>query len=73
MDQIRDAIQISQPNFICFEISSYEEFERYGQNGCGKPFLAGLFFFSFHFILNIFLVSIFIGIIVDGYTETKKL
>ena len=73
IDQIRDAIQTSQPNFVCFEISSHEEFERYGQNGCGKPFLASLFFFSFHFILNVFLMSVFIGIIIDGYTETKEL
>ena len=27
INQIQDGIQTSQPNFVCFEISSYEEFE----------------------------------------------
>ena len=73
INQIQDGIQTSQPNFVCFEIASYEEFEKYGQNGCGSPFLAGFFFISFHFILNVFLMSIFIGTIVDGYAEIKQM
>ena len=66
-------MQASQPNFICFEISSYQEFEEYGQNGCGQPILARLFFLSFNFALNMLLTPILIGIIVDGYVETKEL
>ena len=73
IEQIKDAMQTSQPNFVCFEISSYEEFEKYGQNGCGRPLLAALFFIVFHSILNFLLIPIFIATIVDGYAETKEL
>ena len=73
LDQIRDTVQTSQPNFICFEISSYEDFEKYGQNGCGQPLLAKIFFLVSNFALNILLIPILVGTIVDGYAETKEL
>ena len=31
-----------------------------------------LFFFSFNLMLNLFLIPIFIGTIIDGYAETKE-
>lgn len=31
-----------------------------------------MFFISFHFTLNGLIIPIFVGIIVDGYAETKK-
>ena len=73
VDQLKDAMQTSQPNFVCFEIPSYEEFEKYGQNGCGQPILAIIFFTTFNFTLNMFLMPIFIGVIVDGYLDMKNL
>ena len=66
-------MQTSQPNFICFPICSYCEYEQYGQNGCGQPVFARIFFLSFNFAFNMLLIPILVSIIVDGYVETKEL
>ena len=72
IDQIRDAAQTLQPNFICQEISNYEEFLIYGQNGCGSPVAAYIFFLSFHVFYSLLLMSAFIALIVDTYSDLKK-
>lgn len=34
--QISDAAQNMTPNFICQEINTYDDFLKYGRNGCGN-------------------------------------
>ena len=72
IEQIKDTSQIFQPNFVCFQITSYEEFQTYGQNGCGHPLLSFLFFGSFHFLFSMFLFPTLIALIVDAYSDIKK-
>ena len=72
IEQIKDASQTMQPNFICHEINNYEEFLLYGQNGCGNPIIASFFFLSFHILYSFFLMPILIALIVDAYGDIKK-
>ena len=72
IEQIKDTSQLLQPNFICHEIHNYEDFVKYGQNGCGHPMLSQLFFLSFHIVYTYSLISLLIGVIVDAYSDEKK-
>jgi hypothetical protein len=36
ISQIENAASVISPNFVCFEISSYQDYLQYGQNGCGS-------------------------------------
>ena len=72
IEQIKDTSQTFQPNFVCFQITEYEQFQTYGQNGCGHPLLSFLFFGSFHFLFSMFLFPTLIALIVDAYSDIKK-
>ena len=67
--QISDSAHVFSPNFICFDINSYEDFAKYGFNGCGNPTASYVFFFSFHIFYTMFLMSTFIAFIVDTYSD----
>ena len=73
IEQIKDASRILQPNFICVDISTYEEFQKYGQNGCGRGLLADAFFLSFHYLFSLFVIPVFIALIVDSYADLRRL
>ena len=72
IEQIKDTSQTLQPNFVCSQITSYEEFQTYGQDGCGNPLLSSLFFSTFHFLFGMFLFPTLIALIVDAYAEVRK-
>ena len=72
IEQIKDTSQTLQPNFVCFTVTNYEEFQVYGQNGCGHPILSFVFFGSFHFMFSMFLFPALIALIVDAYSDIKK-
>lgn len=61
-----------KPNRICFDINNYEDFEKYGFYGCGKPTASYLFFFSFHVFYTMFLMSTFLAFIVDTYSDIQR-
>lgn len=70
--QMKDTSQTLQPNFICFEIKNYEDFQKYGQNGCGNPIASLLFFLSYHIFYSLFLTPMFLAFIVDIYSDLKR-
>lgn len=72
IQQIIDGAQTSQPNFICFEIFTLDEFQEYGQKGCGNQVESYMFFLSFHIFYSLLLMSMFLAVIVDGYSEVKR-
>ena len=73
IEQIKDTSRALQPNFVCFEISTYEEFQVYGQNGCGRGLIADAFFLSFHYLFSLFVMPVFIALIVDSYADLRRL
>ena len=72
IQQIIDAAQTSQPNFVCYEIFSYDDFSELGQKGCGSQASSYIFFLSFHIFYSLLLMSTLMAVIVDGYSEVKR-
>ena len=70
--QISDAAQSLSPNFICQNIYSYDEFQQYGQMGCGNNYMSYTFFLSFHIFYSLLLMSTLMAVIVDSYSEVKR-
>jgi Ion transport protein len=78
---MKDASRDPQPNFACIEISSYEDYLKYGikmnfldylgLNGCGN-WTAGLFFIVFQVIFTLILLNLFIAIILQAFDESSK-
>ena len=73
IEQIADAARTMRPDSVCFEISSYTEFTRLGQNGCGHGLLAHVFFLSFHYVFSLFVVPVLVALIVDSYADLRRL
>ena len=72
IQQLSDAASEMSPNWVCFEINSFEDFKRYGQNGCGSLGWAISFFLTFHIIYSLILMSTFMTLIVDAYSEVRQ-
>lgn len=68
IDQLSDAAQQIGPNFVCYDILSYQDFVTYGQMGCGSKAASYIFFLSFHIIYSLILMSTMIAIIFDAYS-----
>jgi len=53
----------------CIVNPKYEDYIKNGKQaiGCGKPWQAVLFFFTFSFILSVIFLSLFIAIILHAY------
>jgi hypothetical protein len=61
-----------KPNFICFDVHNFEDYQKYGLNGCGNIALSYGFFITFHLIYSIILMSSLIATIFDAYCEVKE-
>lgn len=72
IDQIANAAQPMTSNFICFEIDSYGDYLRHGRYGCGSQLKSYLFFFSFHIIYSMIMLSSLLANIFNSYCEVKK-
>ena len=72
IDQISNASQQMAPNNICFEINSYEDYVKYGQNGCGSSIKAYLFFFTFHIFYSMIMISSLTANIFSSFCDVKK-
>lgn len=59
-------------NSVCFPIASYSDYMKYGQMGCGNPFIAVLFFLSYHIILSMMLMTMFVAVVLDAYKEAYQ-
>ncbi|KAL4506799.1 hypothetical protein ABPG72_001220 [Tetrahymena utriculariae] len=68
-----DAGREQQPNFVCYNVSSYAEFEIHGFTGCGHELSAFIYFFSFHLIVSIMIVNLLLALIIDGSAEAFKI
>ncbi|CAD8074658.1 unnamed protein product [Paramecium sonneborni] len=66
-----DALHIQSPDFACIEIETYEDFQKYGYNGCGTK-LAYVYFITFHLIFSLVLLNLFIASILGAYEEHAK-
>ena len=66
--QIIDATSGIQPNSVCFDMYSYDDFIQHGRMGCGSPVAGYIFFLSFQVIYTIILLSTLLAIIVDAYS-----
>lgn len=70
--QIINAGQEISPNFVCFDINSYEDFIRYGQMGCGSKAYSYAFFLSFHLIFSLVLMPTLMAVTFDVYSEVIR-
>ncbi|KAL4460880.1 hypothetical protein ABPG74_016352 [Tetrahymena malaccensis] len=68
-----DAGREQQPNFVCYNVSSYTDFEIHGFSGCGHELSAYIYFFSFHLIVSIMIVNLLLALIIDGSAEAFKI
>ena len=72
IEQIVQASQTLNPKFICFDIQNYEDFQKYGQNGCGNPISSNFFFLNFHMVYTLMIMPTFFGFIANAYSEVRK-
>lgn len=72
IDQITNAATNMKPNFICFDVHNFEDYQKYGLNGCGSIAFSYGFFITFHLIYSIILMSSLIATIFDAYCEVKE-
>lgn len=68
INQIIDAGRTLSSDFICFDILSYQDFEHYGQMGCGGKYQSYFFFMSFHLIYSLILMPTMMAVIFDTYS-----
>jgi hypothetical protein len=72
INQIINSSKPFSPDFICFSVSTYQEYLQYGANACGSKLFSYIFFISFHIIYNLTLNSVLMENIFDSYIEVKK-
>jgi hypothetical protein len=66
-----DSAHTQQPDFACVYMNDYDDFVQYGYNGCGTP-SAYLFYITFHLIISLVILNLFIASIIDTYEEHVK-
>lgn len=59
------------PNFICFEVKNYLDFQKYRFMGCGSKW-AYLYTFLFHLTFSLILFNLFIAAIITAYGNEAK-
>ena len=65
------AVQGLAPNFVCNDISTEQDFLRYGQTGCGTLW-AYPYFFSFHLIFSVVVMNLLIATVLSAYNENYE-
>ncbi|KAL4475095.1 hypothetical protein ABPG74_001791 [Tetrahymena malaccensis] len=61
---VNDAVRQQQPNFVCQDISNYDEYIENGLNGCGTPW-GYIYFFSFHLFVSVIILNLFIAVLLE--------
>lgn len=72
IQQIIDSTATVEPNSVCFDIYSYDDFVKYGRMGCGNRVAGYIFFLSFLIIYSLILLSTLLAVIVDAYSEVRR-
>ena len=67
---LADCSRSTQTNFICHDITNFELFDKYGQNGCGTMW-SYPFFFSFYIIILVVL-NLLVGVMINISGSIKK-
>lgn len=67
---LADCSRSTQTNFICHDITNYELYEKYGQNGCGTMW-SYPYFFSFYIIILVVL-NLLVGVMINISGSIKK-
>lgn len=65
--QIIESTATIQPNSVCYDLYSYNDFVEHGRMGCGSS-VGYIFFLSFHVVYSLILLSTLLAIIVDAYS-----
>ena len=69
---LADVSRRQSPNFACKDIFSYADYKEFGLVGCGSPF-AIVYFISFHLIISIFILNLFIAMLLSASEELAKI
>ena len=67
---LADSSRLLQSNFICNSVSNYQDYQKYGQTGCGTLW-AYPFFFSFYIII-LLIFNLLVGIMINISGSIRK-
>lgn len=67
---LADSKRMMQNNFVCQTVHTYDDYAKYGRNGCGT-YWAYLFFISFYVIM-LLVVNLLVGIIINLSGTIRK-
>jgi len=67
---LADASRQQSVNFICIDLTDYNDYEKYGQFDCGSKY-AYPFFYSF-FIIILLIMNLLVGIMINVSGNIKK-
>lgn len=68
---LADTVRRSQPDDVCFEISTYEEYLEYGLNGCGG--ISGYFFIIiYQLLIGMIMLNLFVAVVLQGFDNLTK-
>ncbi|KRX08462.1 hypothetical protein PPERSA_12943 [Pseudocohnilembus persalinus] len=68
---LRDIVQDQAPNNACVNISSYEDYQEHGLNGCGSS-VGYLYFITFQIIFSMIVLNLFVAVILEGFDKITK-
>ncbi|KRX06413.1 hypothetical protein PPERSA_05026 [Pseudocohnilembus persalinus] len=69
---VGDIVRQQQPNFTCEEINNYEDYQKYGFNGCGTN-IGYAFFFIFHLMVSVIFLNLFMALVLSNVIEAMEL
>eukprot|EP01016_Furgasonia_blochmanni_P010098 TRINITY_DN1424_c0_g1_i2.p1 TRINITY_DN1424_c0_g1~~TRINITY_DN1424_c0_g1_i2.p1 ORF type:complete len:593 (-),score=83.08 TRINITY_DN1424_c0_g1_i2:372-2102(-) len=59
-----------RPNNVCFDIRNYEDYLKYGLNGCGTNW-SYIYFVSFIIIFSMVILNLFVAVILEAFAENN--
>ena len=68
---MKDGARRFGPNFVCYNVGSYEEYLQYGQMNCGTNY-AYVYFITYQLVLSMILINLFMAVIIKTFEETSK-
>lgn len=63
-----DFARHQSPNFVCIDLQTYDDYLKYGLQGCGT-YWSYLFFFSFEILFIMIVLNLFIAVILQSFEE----
>ena len=65
---VNDCTRERAPNFACIDVRNYDDYMKYGLNGCGSSFYY-FFFYTYHLFFSLIVLNLFIVTILVSYGE----